>query len=263
MPKRQPCAGHRAGASWANLNWKKSPSASLAGRRATRNTPPRNCTASCDGHPHALRTSARSIARLVDGSELDEFKHLYGTTIVIGFARIWGYRSVSSPTTASCSTNRAEGGALHRACVRSARHSVAVPAENITGFMVAGRSTRRAASRATAPSGDRRLDRERAEVHVIVGGSYGAGNYGMCGRATARVPVDVAVGAHLGDGRRTGGQRLATVRRDNIEGKGGTLAKDEERSSSSRSARPTSARSSYYATARLWDDGISIRSTRA
>jgi 3-methylcrotonyl-CoA carboxylase beta subunit len=125
------------------------------------------------------------IARIVDGSEFDEFKALYGTTLVTGFAHIWGCRSASSPTTASCSPSRAQGRAFHRA-VRAARHSAAVPAEHhrLHGRrQIRGRRHRQGRRQAGDRGG---LTRAVPKLTVLIGGSFGAGNYGMCGRAYGR-----------------------------------------------------------------------------
>jgi 3-methylcrotonyl-CoA carboxylase beta subunit len=240
----------------ANLNWKKSPSASLLEPREPRYAaeelygvvPPDSRT------PYDMR---EVIARLVDGSELDEFKHLYGTTIVTGFARIWGY-PVGVVANNGILFNESALKAAHFIELCGQRGIPLLFLQNITGFMVgrkyeAGGIARDGAKMVTAVS-----TVNVPKFTVIIGGSYGAGNYGMCGRAygprflwmwpSARISV-------------MGGEQaasvLATVRRDNIEARGGTWSKaDEEafkqpiREAYDREGHP------YYATARLWDDGI-------
>jgi len=132
----------------ANLNWKKTPSVSLIDPREPNYAaeelygvvPPDSRT------PYDMR---EVIARLVDGSELDEFKHLYGTTIVTGFARIWAIRSASSPTTASCSTNRRSRPRISSNCAASAAFRCSSCRTSRASWSAA--NTRRAASRATAP----------------------------------------------------------------------------------------------------------------
>jgi 3-methylcrotonyl-CoA carboxylase beta subunit len=197
------------------------------------------------------------IARLVDGSELDEFKHLYGTTIVTGFARIWGH-PVGVVANNGILFNESALKAAHFIELCGQRGIPLLFLQNITGFMVgrkyeAGGIARDGAKMVTAVS-----TVAVPKFTVIVGGSYGAGNYGMCGRAygprflwmwpSARISV-------------MGGEQaasvLATVRRDNIEARGGTWPKEEEeafkqpiREQYDREGHP------YYATARLWDDGI-------
>ena len=240
----------------ANLNWKKSPSASLLEPREPKYAaeelygivPPDSRT------PYDMR---EVIARLVDGSELDEFKHLYGTTIVTGFARIWGY-PIGIVANNGILFNESALKASHFIELCGQRGIPLLFLQNITGFMVgrkyeAGGIARDGAKMVTAVS-----TVNVPKFTVIVGGSYGAGNYGMCGRAygprflwmwpSARISV-------------MGGEQaasvLATVRRDNIEARGGTWPKEEEeafkqpiREQYDREGHP------YYATARLWDDGI-------
>jgi 3-methylcrotonyl-CoA carboxylase beta subunit len=240
----------------ANLNWKKSPSASLLEPREPKYAadelygivPPDSRT------PYDMR---EVIARLVDGSELDEFKHLYGTTIVTGFARIWGY-PIGIVANNGILFNESALKASHFIELCGQRGIPLLFLQNITGFMVgrkyeAGGIARDGAKMVTAVS-----TVGVPKFTVIVGGSYGAGNYGMCGRAfgprflwmwpSARISV-------------MGGEQaasvLATVRRDNIETRGGAWPKEEEeafkqpiREQYDRQGHP------YYATARLWDDGI-------
>ena len=240
----------------ANLNWKKSPSASLL--------PPRDPKYAAEELYGVVPMDTRTpydireiIARLVDGSELDEFKHLYGTTIVTGFARIWGY-PVGVVANNGILFNESALKAAHFIELCGQRGIPLLFLQNITGFMVgrkyeAGGIARDGAKMVTAVS-----TVNVPKFTVIVGGSYGAGNYGMCGRAygprflwmwpSARISV-------------MGGEQaasvLATVRRDNIEGRGGTWSKEDEeafkqpiREAYDREGHP------YYATARIWDDGI-------
>ena len=122
------------------------------------------------------------IARLVDGSELDEFKHLYGTTIVTGFARIWGH-PVGIVANNGILFNESALKAAHFIELCGQRGIPLLFLQNITGFMVgrkyeAGGIARDGAKMVTAVS-----TVAVPKFTVIVGGSYGAGNYGMCGRA--------------------------------------------------------------------------------
>jgi 3-methylcrotonyl-CoA carboxylase beta subunit len=240
----------------ANLNWKKNPSASLL--------PPRDPKYAAEELYGVVPADNRIpfdmrevIARLVDGSELDEFKHLYGTTIVTGFARIWGH-PVGVVANNGILFNESALKASHFIELCGQRGIPLLFLQNITGFMVgrkyeAGGIARDGAKMVTAVS-----TVGVPKFTVIIGGSYGAGNYGMCGRAygprflwmwpSARISV-------------MGGEQaasvLATVRRDNIEARGGSWPKEEEeafkkpiREQYDREGHP------YYATARLWDDGI-------
>ena len=240
----------------ANLNWKKSPSASLL--------PPRDPNYAAEDLYGVVPMDTRTpydireiIARLVDGSEFDEFKHLYGTTIVTGFARIWGY-PVGIVANNGILFNESALKAAHFIELCGQRGIPLLFLQNITGFMVgrkyeAGGIARDGAKMVTAVS-----TVNVPKFTVIVGGSYGAGNYGMCGRAYSPRFLWMWPSARISVmGGEQAASVLATVRRDNIEGKGGAWSKDEEekfkqpiRESYEREGHP------YYATARLWDDGI-------
>src|SRR6201987_5382153 len=240
----------------ANLNWKKQPSLALL--------PPVEPRYAAEELYGVVPTDSRTpydirevIARLVDNSELDEFKHLYGTTVVTGFARIWGH-PIGIIGNNGILVNEPAFKASPFIGLCAQRGTPLLFLQNITGFMVgrkyeAGGIARDGARIVTAVS-----TVGVPKFTVIVGGSYGAGNYGMCGRAygprflwmwpSARISV-------------MGGEQaasvLATVRRDNIEAKGGSWSKEEEAAFKQpileqydREGHP------YYATARLWDDGI-------
>jgi 3-methylcrotonyl-CoA carboxylase beta subunit len=197
------------------------------------------------------------IARLVDGSEFDEFKTLFGATLVTGFARLYGIPVAIL----------ANNGILYSESAQKAAHFIELACQrktpllflqNISGFMVgqeyeAGGIAKDGAKMVTAVA-----CANVPKLTLIVGGSFGAGNYGMCGRAygprflfswpNARISV-------------MGGEQaasvLATVRRDNLEAEKKEWSKAEEeafkkplREQFEREGNP------YYATARLWDDGI-------
>jgi len=197
------------------------------------------------------------IARLTDGSRFDEFKERYGTTLVTGFARLHGMLvGIVANNGVLFSQSALKGAHFIELCCQ--RGIPLVFLQNITGFMVgreyeAGGIAKDGAKMVTAVA-----CAEVPKFTVIIGGSFGAGNYGMCGRAfdprllwmwpNARISV-------------MGGEQaasvLATVRRDGIEAKGGRWSAEEEaafkkpvRDQFEAQAHP------YYATARLWDDGI-------
>jgi 3-methylcrotonyl-CoA carboxylase beta subunit len=240
----------------ANLNWKKSPSVSLLA--------PREPKYSADELYGVVPMDTRTpydireiIARLVDGSELDEFKHLYGTTIVTGFARIWGY-PIGIVGNNGILFNESALKAAHFIELCGQRGIPLLFLQNITGFMVgkkyeAGGIARDGAKMVTAVS-----TVGVPKFTVIVGGSYGAGNYGMCGRAYSPRFLWMWPSARISVmGGEQAASVLATVRRDNIEARGGAWSKEEEeafkqpiRDQYEREGHP------YYATARLWDDGI-------
>ncbi len=197
------------------------------------------------------------IARLVDGSDFHEFKALYGTTLVTGFAHVHGFPVGILANNGILFSESALKG-THFIELATQRGIPLLFLQNITGFMVgrkyeSGGIAKDGAKMVTAVSCAR-----VPKLTVILGGSFGAGNYGMCGRAfdprflwtwpNARISV-------------MGGEQaasvLATVRRDGIEAKGGTWSQDEEEAFKSpirdqyeRQGHP------YYATARLWDDGV-------
>ena len=197
------------------------------------------------------------IARIVDGSEFDEFKARYGTTLVTGFARLWGYPVGVVANNGVLYSESAQKGA-HFVELCAQRRIPLVFLQNITGFMVgqkyeAGGIARDGAKMVTAVS-----CAEVPKFTVIIGGSYGAGNYGMCGRAfnprflwmwpNARISV-------------MGGEQaatvLATIRRDAIEGRGEAWsAADEESFKAPIRARYEKEGHPYFASARLWDDGV-------
>jgi 3-methylcrotonyl-CoA carboxylase beta subunit len=197
------------------------------------------------------------IARLVDGSEFDEFKQLYGATLVCGFARIWGYPvGILANNGILFSESALKGAHFIELCAQ--RQIPLVFLQNITGFMVgrkyeAGGIAKDGAKLVTAVA-----SAAVPKFTVIIGGSFGAGNYGMCGRAyeprflwmwpNARISV-------------MGGEQaasvLAQIRRDAREARGETWSAAEEeefkapiRAQYERQGHP------YYASARLWDDGV-------
>ncbi len=240
----------------ANLNWKKQPSVSLLAPVEPKYAAEELYgVVPSDGRiPYDTR---EVIARLVDNSELDEFKHLYGTTIVTGFARIWGY-PVGIVANNGILFNESALKATHFIELCGQRGIPLLFLQNITGFMVgrkyeAGGIARDGAKMVTAVS-----TVNVPKFTVIVGGSYGAGNYGMCGRAYSPRFLWMWPSARISVmGGEQAASVLATVRRDNIEAKGGSWSKDEEeafkqpvRDQFEREGHP------YYATARLWDDGI-------
>ncbi len=197
------------------------------------------------------------IARIVDGSELHEFKALYGTTLVTGFAHLHGHPvGILANNGILFSESALKGAHFIELCCQ--RGIPLLFLQNITGFMVgkkyeSGGIAKDGAKMVTAVS-----CAKVPKLTVILGGSFGAGNYGMCGRAfnprflwtwpNARISV-------------MGGEQaasvLATVKRDGIEAKGKSWSKAEEeafkdpiREQYEKQGHP------YYASARLWDDGV-------
>jgi 3-methylcrotonyl-CoA carboxylase beta subunit len=197
------------------------------------------------------------IARIVDGSRLHEFKPLYGDTLVCGFAHIHGYPvGIVANNGILFSESALKGAHFIELC--NQRGIPLVFLQNIAGFMVgrdyeAGGIAKDGAKMVTAVAGS-----TVPKLTVIIGGSFGAGNYAMCGRAydprflwmwpNARISV-------------MGGEQaatvLATVKRDGIEAAGDTWPLEEERAFKDPIRRTYEEQGSpYHATARLWDDGV-------
>ncbi|MCU0804561.1 MAG: methylcrotonoyl-CoA carboxylase [Burkholderiales bacterium] len=197
------------------------------------------------------------IARVADASELDEFKQNYGTTLVTGFARIHGYPvGIVANNGILFSESALKGAHFIELCAQ--RGIPLVFLQNITGFMVGRKYENAGIARDGAKMVTAVATAKVPKFTVIIGGSFGAGNYGMCGRAYSPRFLWMWPNARISV---MGGQQaasvLATVRRDAIEAKGGTWSKQEEEKfrqpileQYERQGHP------YYATARIWDDGV-------
>ena len=197
------------------------------------------------------------IRRVVDASRFHEFKRLYGETLVCGFARIWGHEvGIVANNGILFSESALKGAHFIQLC--NQRGIPLVFLQNITGFMVG----REYENRGIARDGAKLVTAVACSVvpkfTVVIGGSFGAGNYGMCGRAydprflwmwpNARISV-------------MGGEQaasvLATVRRDGIEARGDEWSGEDEEAFKAPIRDQYEAQGSpYYATARLWDDGV-------
>ena len=197
------------------------------------------------------------IARIVDDSEFDEFKRLYGTTVVTGFAHIWGH-PVGIVANNGILFSESAQKAAHFIELCAQRGVPLVFLQNITGFMVgrkyeAGGIAKDGAKMVTAVA-----TAAVPKFTVIIGGSFGAGNYGMCGRAYSPRFLWMWPNARISVmGGEQAASVLATVRRDGMEARGEAWPADEEEAFK----RPIRAQYEtqghpYYASARLWDDGI-------
>ena len=197
------------------------------------------------------------IARLVDSSEFDEFKALYGTTLVCGFAHLHGM-PVGILGNNGILFSESALKAAHFVGLCCQRRIPLLFLQNIVGFMVgrdyeAGGIAKDGAKMVTAVA-----CAQVPKLTLIVGGSYGAGNYGMCGRAYGPRFLFMWPNARISVmGGEQAASVLATVKRDNIEADGGkwTSAEEEEFKNPIR-AQYEAEGNPYYATARLWDDGI-------
>jgi 3-methylcrotonyl-CoA carboxylase beta subunit len=205
-------------------------------------------------HPFDIR---EVIARIVDGSEFDAFKPLYGTTLVTGFARIWGFQvGIVANNGILFSESAVKGAHFVQLCAQ--RGIPLVFLQNISGFMVG----RKYESGGIAKDGAKLVTAvscaQVPKVTVIVGGSFGAGNYGMCGRAFGPRFLWMWPNARISVmGGEQAASVLATLRRDALTARGETWSEAaEEAFRAPIRAQYEAQGHPYYATARLWDDGI-------
>jgi 3-methylcrotonyl-CoA carboxylase beta subunit len=245
-----------ARASVANLNWRKPVQLQLAAPRA-----PLFEAAELHG---IIPTDARKpfdvreiIARIVDASEFDEFKARYGTTLVTGFAHIEGM-PVGFVANNGVLFSESAMKAAHFIELCCLRRVPLVFLQNITGFMVGRKYEAEGIAKHGAKMVTAVATATVPKFTVIIGGSFGAGNYGMCGRAYSPRFLWMWPNARISV---MGGEQaaavLATVRRDGIEAKGGQWSVDEEAAFKKpileqfeHQAHP------YFSSARLWDDGV-------
>ncbi len=197
------------------------------------------------------------IARIVDDSELDEFKARYGTTLICGFARIEGM-AVGIIANNGILFSESALKAAHFIELCCQRKVPLVFLQNITGFMVGRKYENEGIARNGAKMVTAVATAQVPKFTVIIGGSFGAGNYGMCGRAYSPRFLWMWPNARISVmGGEQAASVLATVRRDGIEGKGGKWSADEEEAFKSPIRQQYEVQGHpYYATARLWDDGV-------
>jgi len=197
------------------------------------------------------------IARIVDGSGFDEFKARYGTTLVTGFARIHGM-PVGIVANNGILFSESANKAAHFVELCSQRRIPLVFLQNITGFMVGRKYENEGIARAGAKMVTAVACAQVPKFTIIIGGSFGAGNYGMCGRAYSPRFMWMWPNARISVmGGEQAASVLATVRRDGVESRGGSWSAEEEeafkepiRDQYERQGHP------FFATARLWDDGV-------
>jgi 3-methylcrotonyl-CoA carboxylase beta subunit len=197
------------------------------------------------------------IARIVDGSQFDEFKALYGTTLVCGFARIWGQPVAILANNGVLFSESAVKGAhfIELACKRKIP---LVFLQNISGFMVGGKYEAGGIAKDGAKLVTAVASAEVPKFTVLIGGSFGAGNYGMCGRAYSPRFLFTWPNSRISVmGGEQAASVLSTIKRDGMEAKGETWAsEDEEAFKAPIRERYEAEGDPYHATARLWDDGI-------
>lgn len=197
------------------------------------------------------------IARVVDASEFDEFKPLYGSTLVCGFARIWGYPvGIIANNGILFSESALKGAHFIELCCQ--RNIPLVFLQNITGFMVGRKYENGGIAKNGAKMVTAVACAKVPKFTVIVGGSFGAGNYGMCGRAYSPRFLWMWPNARISVmGGEQAANVLAQVKRDNFERQGVDWSKEDEATFKQpiHDMYETQGHP-YYASARLWDDGI-------
>ena len=197
------------------------------------------------------------IARIVDGSEFDEFKPRYGATLVTGFARLSGMLiGIIANNGVLFSDSALKGTHFVELCVQ--RGVPMLFLQNISGFMVGQRYEAGGIAKDGAKLVTAVACANVPKITLIVGGSFGAGNYGMCGRAYSPRFLFTWPNARISVmGGEQAASVLATIRRDALESDRRDWPKaDEEAFKAPIRAKYEAEGSPYYATARLWDDGI-------
>ena len=197
------------------------------------------------------------IARLVDDSEFDEFKARFGTTLVTGFAHLEGMPVAIVANNGILFSESAQKGAhfIELACQR---RIPLVFLQNITGFMVGKKYENEGIARHGAKMVTAVACAQVPKFTVVIGGSFGAGNYAMCGRAYSPRFLWMWPNARISVmGGEQAAQVLARVRRDGIEAKGGAWSDTEQQAFMDPIRRQYETQGDpFYATARLWDDGV-------
>ena len=197
------------------------------------------------------------IARIVDGSELHEFKPRYGTTLVCGFAHVEGMPvGIIANNGILFSESALKGAHFIELCCQ--RKIPLVFLQNITGFMVGRKYENEGIARNGAKMVTAVATAAVPKFTIIIGGSFGAGNYGMCGRAYSPRFLWMWPNARISVmGGEQAASVLATVKRDGIEGKGAQWSMEEEEAFKAPIRQQYEVQGHpYFATARLWDDGI-------
>ncbi|MBA2449337.1 MAG: methylcrotonoyl-CoA carboxylase [Chloroflexi bacterium] len=197
------------------------------------------------------------IARLVDDSQLDEFKARYGTTIVCGFARLMGYPvGIIANNGILFSESALKAAHFVELCCK--RRVPLVFLQNITGFMVGKEYENRGLARDGAKLVMAVANARVPKFTVIVGGSYGAGNYAMCGRGYDPRQLWTWPNSRISVmGGEQAASVLLTVKQDQLESRGETMPDEEQTAFKAPTLEKYEAEGNpYYSTARLWDDGI-------
>ena len=197
------------------------------------------------------------IARVVDGSRFDEFKARYGTTLVCGFAQLHGYPVGIVANNGILFGESAQKGA-HFIELCGQRGIPLLFLQNITGFMVGRKYENGGIAKDGAKMVTAVATVQVPKITMLIGGSFGAGNYGMCGRAYSPRFLWMWPNSRISVmGGEQAASVLSTVRRDGIEAKGGAWSKEEEEAFKAPIREQYEFQGHpYYATARMWDDGV-------
>ena len=197
------------------------------------------------------------IARLVDGSKFHEFKALYGTTLICGFARLMGY-PVGIIANNGILFSESALKATHFIELCAQRQTPLIFLQNITGFMVGRQYEQGGIAKDGAKMVMAVANAPVPRFTVIIGGSFGAGNYAMCGRAYAPRQLWMWPNAHISVmGGEQAASVLATVRQEGLAARGRGMSEEEEAAFKQPILDKYEAEGNpYYSTARLWDDGI-------
>ncbi len=207
--------------------------------------------------PRKMTDARELIARLVDGSRFHEFKALYGPTLVTGFAHVHGY-PVAILANQGVLFSESALKATHFIELACARGVPLVFLQNITGFIVGKRYEQGGIAKDGAKMVNAVANAAVPKFTILVGASHGAGNYGMCGRAySPRLMFSWPNSRISVMGGEQAAQTLLTVKRQQLEARKQALSPaDEEALTAPIRAKYETEGSPYYATARLWDDGI-------
>lgn len=239
-----------------NLNWKKTITTTLRAPRVPLYDPQEiyGVIPKDSRIPYDVR---EVIARIVDGSEFDEFKKNYGTTLVTGFAHIHGYPvGIVANNGVLFSESAVKGAHFVELCAQ--RCIPLVFLQNITGFMVGRKYEQGGIAKDGAKMVMAVANAQVPKFTMIIGGSFGAGNYGMCGRAYSPRFLWMWPNARISVmGGEQAASVLATVKKDAMARTGQTWTPEEEEAFKApiRDQYETQGHP-YYASARLWDDGI-------
>ena len=239
-----------------NLNWQKTVTLNLATPEAPLYDPAEllGVIPSDTKKPYDVR---EVIARLVDGSRFDEFKARYGATLVTGFAHLHGYPiGIVANNGILFSESALKGAHFIELCAQ--RGIPLVFLQNITGFMVGRKYENGGIAKDGAKLVMAVSNAQVPKFTMIIGGSFGAGNYGMCGRAFSPRLLWMWPNARISVmGGEQAASVLATVKRDGFEAAGKPWGAAEEAAFKAPIRAQYEAQGHpYYATARLWDDGV-------